>query len=338
MKILFDHPHPFLLAHGGFRTQIEQTRLALHRLGHEVEWLRWWDESQRGDLLHFFGVAPSDYLAQARSKRLPTAMTPLFTATCNRPDWKLRLQGAMVRAILAAPIGSGIKRQLEWRSFQACDCNVVGLEAERRVLEMVYQISAARIAVVPLGLSEAFLTAGPGPRSEPHLVCVGTITERKNCVPLAELAHRAEVPILFVGKPYTEADPYWHRFQALIDDRWVKYHPHVGSEREMITLLQQARGAAIMSQYENWCLAAHEAAACGLPLILPDLKWSRERFGPAAHYFSNNREKDVEILRSFYAACSNLPAPAVKLYSWDDVGSQLANVYERTLAVHERTT
>ena len=89
-----------------------------------------------------------------------------------------------------------------------------------------------------------------------------------------------------------------------------------------------------MSDYENWCLTAHEAAACGLPLLLPDLKWSRERFGNQAHYFEtigfNNR--NAEILRNFWEDAPALPTPEIKLHSWDEVARQLRGVYERVLA------
>jgi glycosyltransferase involved in cell wall biosynthesis len=327
MKVLFDHSQPFFLAHGGFQTQIEETKRALERRGIEVEWVRWWDDTQRGDILHYFGVARPGILAQARVKNLPTVMTALFTETCNRSDARLRLQGAIVQTILAVPAGEGIKQQLDWRAFQLCDRNVVGLEAEQRVLEMVYRVPRKQIDIIPLGLSDAFLSAGCGARLQSHLICVGTITERKNCVPLAKLVRQAEVPMLFVGKPYAEADPYWLEFRALIDDRWVRHQPHVESESAMIALLQQARGAVIMSRYENWCLAAHEAAACGLPLLLPDQKWSRERFGPAAHYFTGDAARDVEMLRNFHAACPDLPAPKIPLFSWDQVARCLGEVY-----------
>ena len=33
MKVLFDHPNPFMLAHGGFQIQIEQTKKAPERIG-----------------------------------------------------------------------------------------------------------------------------------------------------------------------------------------------------------------------------------------------------------------------------------------------------------------
>jgi len=329
MKILFDHPQPFFLAHGGFQTQITQTKLALERMGIEVEWLRWWDDTQRGDVLHYFGSTRPTLFQQARAKGLRTVMTSLLSETCNRSDARLKRQGMLVKTILALPIGEGIKQQLNWRTFNVCDCNVVGLEAERKVLELVYEVPSSRVAVVPLGLSEGFLAAGPGDRAEPYLVCAGTICEQKNSIPLAEMARRAQVPVLFVGKPYTEDDAYWPAFRTLIDDRWVRYQPHVESEAAMIALLQHARGALVMSKFENWSLVAHEAAACGVPLLLPPLKWARERFGNEARYFSGDPATDVEILRKFHEDGPSLPAPRVQLYGWNDTAAALSAVYAR---------
>jgi glycosyltransferase involved in cell wall biosynthesis len=332
MKILFNHDLPFLLARGGIQTQIEQTKAALERLGIEVEWLRWWDDGQRGDVIHFFGATPTIHLRFARAKGIPLVMTVLFTETCNRSAARLRRQGFAVRILLALPFGEGVKEQLSWRSFLLADSNVVGLEVERRVLDLVYHVPRERTAIVPLGLSASFLQAGAGLRSEPHLICVGTITERKNCVPLAQLARRAEVPVLFVGSPYAESDPYWKEFSGLIDGRCVRHHPHVADEAQLIALLQAARGAVVMSRYENWCLAAHEAAACGLPLLVPDLPWSRECFGDEVRYFKGNLAADVQILRRFHADCPQLRAPANKLVSWEEVAVRLRDVYARVLA------
>jgi glycosyltransferase involved in cell wall biosynthesis len=339
MKVLYDHAHPFFLAHGGLQTEIEQTKAALEKLGVEVEFLRWWDERQRGDLIYFFGFASNDYLLHARDIKLPVVMTPLFTETCNRSDTRLRCQGLLVRMILALPFGEGVKQQLTWRTYHNCTHNIVRLEAERRVLQMVYRVPSGKISVIPSGLSGAYLQAGHGPRNEPHLICTGTITQRKNFVELAEMAHRAQVPILFTGKPYQPNDPYWIRFRKLIDGRWVKHHlvPYespAGGEMEMIKLLQAARGFVFMSDHENWCLSAHEAAACGLPLLVQDQKWSRERFGDQARYFTSIgvTAQNVEILKRFYADAPGLPAPAVKLYSWDDTALGLKRVYERVLS------
>src|SRR2546428_13872771 len=62
MKVLVDHASPFLLAHGGFQIQIEETKRALERLGVTVEYLRWWDDEQRGDIIHFFGRPAGAYV------------------------------------------------------------------------------------------------------------------------------------------------------------------------------------------------------------------------------------------------------------------------------------
>ena len=56
MKILLHNHVPFMLAHGGAQTQIEQTKAGLEKIGAEVEYLRWYDGSQRGDVLHFSGA------------------------------------------------------------------------------------------------------------------------------------------------------------------------------------------------------------------------------------------------------------------------------------------
>jgi glycosyltransferase involved in cell wall biosynthesis len=328
MKVLFDHSNPLLLAHGGFQTQIEETKKGLESVGVDVEYLRWWDTTQSGDIIHFFGVAPVDYIERARGKGLKIVQTALLTETCNRSDLRLRMQGAIVRSFLASPIGAGIKRQLSWKSFLLSDMNVVGLEAERQVLEWVYGVSPDRIFVLPLGLPEEFFSAGPASTRGDDLICVGTITERKNSIPLARLAQRAEVPILFAGKPYSETDPYWKEFSGLVDGRWVKYQTHVATNEEMIQLLRSSRGCVVMSRYENWCLAAHEAAACGLPLLLPPLKWAQERFANEASYFSGKIDEDVRILQDFYHQARTLRPPQVKLFSWNEVGARLGRLYQ----------
>ncbi len=335
MKILLDHPLPFALAHGGAQIQIEQTKIALEKNGVEVEFVRWWDAKQRGDLIHFFNVPRNEYLQHARAVGIPVVVTQLFTETCNRSDARLLRQGFLVKTALALPFGNGIKQQLAWNVFRNCAQNIVGLEAERRVLQTVYGVAPEKISIVPLGLSENYLRAGRGARNETHLICTGTITQRKNSVELAELARAADVPILFVGKPYSPDDPYWLRFKNLVDDRCVKHHPFVGGEPEMISLLQSARGFVLMSKHENWCLSAHEAVACGLPLLVQNQKWSQERFGNRARYFEKTgfSKRNAEILRKFWEDAPALPAPEIKLHSWDEVAKQLRAVYERVLAV-----
>jgi len=259
-------------------------------------------------------------------------MTNLFTVACNRSDSRLRAQGIITRLVLGLPFGASIKSRLTWDTFKNCGQNIVGLEAERRVLKIVFGVSSKNISVVPLGLQEVFLQAGAGERREPHLISVGTITARKNTILLARMAKSAEVPILFVGNPYDCHDPYWKEFEKMIDGHLVKYQSHQQDVPALIKLYQNSRGFVIMSQYENWCLVAHEATACGLPILLPDQKWSRERFSDQANYFDPKKDGDqVSKLRKFYDDCPALYAPQIHLHSWTEVGIQLKDVYTTVL-------
>jgi len=329
MKILFDHTSPFAFAHGGFQVQIEETKAALERCGMEVEYLRWWDDRQTGDLIHHFNVPPLPYLKAAHEKKIPVVVTHLFTATCNRSPFQLGLQGAITKTLLTLPGWGMIKHQLSWQSFQAADRMIVGLRAEQHVLETVFGLSADRITRVPLGLPQAFLDAGPPLRTGPHLITTGTITARKRSVELALMAREAQVPLLFVGKPYHPTDPYWKTFSALIDGQFVLHRDHVGDRAEMISLLQSSRGFVLFSQHENWCLSAHEAAACGLPLLVQDQPWSRECFGGQARYLDHTATgQNPARLRAFYEECPTLPKPDLRLCSWDEVAAQLAVCYQ----------
>ena len=68
MKILFNCPLPFALAHGGVAIQIQQTMAALSDVGLTVEPVRWWDENQTGDIIHYFGRMPADHIRFAHQK------------------------------------------------------------------------------------------------------------------------------------------------------------------------------------------------------------------------------------------------------------------------------
>jgi glycosyltransferase involved in cell wall biosynthesis len=205
---------------------------------------------------------------------------------------------------------------------------LVALEVEKQILVRSYGVQDRCVRKVPLGLKEAFLKAGPGPRTGDYLISHGTIAPVKNSVELARLAVEAQVPVLFVGKPFAEGDSYWQQFRRLVDNKYVRYQPHVASELEMVGLLQRARGFVLISRFENWSLAAHEAAACGLPLLLPELPWSRERFGPQASYFPRKSPAQAAgVLRKFYQQSPSAPPPKVRLYSWREVAEILRDAY-----------
>lgn len=336
MKVIFDITSmPFFLAHGGATTQIISTALALGKIGVDVEFARWWDSEQKADLIHIFSIPNRSYVDFAHQKGIPVVNTTLFTVACNRPNWRLSLQGSLISGILAAPnippLGT-LRNQFPWKNYAACDLNIVGLNAEVDVLIKCYHVPENQIHVIPLGLDERFINAGSGKRTEPHLITTGTITERKRSLELARLAQETQVPICFVGKPYDPKSQYWHEFQKLVDGTIVKHISHTESVEEMISLLQASRGFVIYSDYENWCLSAHEAAACGLPLLLPDQRWSRERFGDSASYLKiSDPGQNRKAIAAFHNAASSLAAPVIRHHSWREVAELHLKAYQNLI-------
>lgn len=334
MKVLFDHHFPFLLAHGGIQVQIEQTRAALARIGVQAEPVRWWDESQRGDVIHFFGAAPTSYQKLAAQKNIPVAQTLYFSDTANRPAARLRWQALATRCLMALPVGQSVISQLNWASFRGGQLSIVGLEAEARLLTQIYSVPPERIRRVPLGCDDAFLNVPPSPRTGNHLVCLGTITPQKRNVELAEMAVAAKTPVLFIGRPYSTTTGYWARFQSLVDGKLVRHEPHSDDRAKLAELIRGARGFVHFSTYENWSLAADEAAACGLPLLLPDLPWSRERFGTCARFLETHPgAENIRRLRAFFDDCPALPVPP-RPHSWNDVAAKLKAIYAELIHLH----
>ncbi len=338
MKVLIDCHHPFALAHGGMQVQIEQTLAALRALGINAEPLRWWDDQQRGDLLHQFGPASVETIQLAHRQGMKVVMTLLLSQTCNRSPSQLWLRKMLIGGLRRLPQQLGAGRNSVWASCHAADHILVGLEAERRVVVENYRVPAAKVSTLPLGLSETFLQALPATRDGGYLISVGTIAPVKRSLELARLARSAQVPVLFVGKPFEPGDTYWREFSALIDDRWVRYQPHVSSELELIKLYRAACGFVLMSQYENWSFVAQEAAACDLPLLLVDLPWSRERFGGQANYFPRQWDDEAyaATLKTFSEKAATFPVPRLKLHSWREVAQSLQKVYEAQLTLTAR--
>ncbi len=332
MKVLIDHGTPFQLAHGGYQIQMEETKRALEEIGVDVEWLRWWDSTQRADVIHAFAPVDHSILIHSAQKGIPTILTTLFTSECNMPSRTLKLKKIRRDIFDNIPGVGRLFQQLPHSAFHLCTQNVVGLHVEQHLLEKYYNVPTAKCSIIPYGLMDVFFEAAPSDRTGDYLITQGTITERKNSVELAQLAHEAKVPILFVGKAYSPTDPYWHRFQSLVDGRWVRYQEHVSDQASLIKLLQKARGFVLLSDIENWCLSAHEAAACGLPLLVPRMNWSIERFGNEARYFNHVKSgANAALLRSFYEDSISLPIPKVRQWTWREVAEKLRAVYEQAL-------
>jgi glycosyltransferase involved in cell wall biosynthesis len=333
MKILVDHPMPFLLAHGGLQIQIEQTIAGLHQLGVAIEPVRWWDESQTGDIVHYFGRPLQIYVAAVRQKQKKLVVSDLFTGLGTRSGLVRAVQRRVMQ-IARQVLPGDFTFRLGWESYGLADAVVTLTPWEAQLVVTMFDAPASRVHCVPNGVETEFLDSRPAVRGQ-WLVCTATITERKRVLELAEAAVRAQTPLWVLGKPYSETDAYAVRFTQL-----AKAHPTVlryeGALQNRAALAQvyrEARGFVLLSSMESLSLSALEAAACGCPLLLSDQPWARTVFGAQIAYspIRASTARTAENLRQFYDAAPRLKPPDRPL-SWKDIAGQLKAIYESVLS------
>jgi glycosyltransferase involved in cell wall biosynthesis len=337
MKILFMHSLPFSVAHGGVQVQIEQTKRALEETGVEVEFMRWWDDRQTGDLIHFFGRPTPLFIEQSQRKGIKVVLADLLTAQGSRSPLAHRLHRLALR-VLEKTLPGSFGSALSSRSYQTADACLALTPWEAHLMRTIFGAPAGRVHVVPNGVEEVFMNAAPAERGG-HLVCIATITERKRVAELARAAIEARTPVWIIGKPYAESDAYYQEFLALVKSQpeLVRYEGGISDRTRLAEIYRRARGFVLLSTMESLSLSALEAAACECPLLLSDLPWARTVFGESASYcpVTDSTQTTARHLRQFHDAASTLPVPP-KPKTWRQVAGQLKGIYEGLLAGDRR--
>lgn len=331
MKVLFNHHLPFMLTHGGTQIQIEQTKSALEKIGVEVEFLRWWDDKQTGDLLQHFGRLPAHTLRLAKAKGMKVTLSELLTEAGSRSPLRLRFE-KLIRGAAQHVFPANIRATLSWESYLLADACLVLTSWEAHLIKELFGAPANKVHVVPNGVEDIFFQSTTAPRGE-WLVTTASITERKRVVELAEAAVIANVPVWIIGKPHSDSSPYVQKFLELVrnNPKTLRYEGAISDRRRLAQIYREARGFVLLSAIESLSLSALEAAACSCPLLLSDLPWARYSFATHASYCPvTNARRTADILAEFYKRAPQLPAPPRPL-SWLEVAEQLKRIYESLL-------
>jgi glycosyltransferase involved in cell wall biosynthesis len=331
MKILIDHPHPFLLSHGGFQVQIEQTYAALRAVGVSAEYLRWWDDRQSADIIHYFGRPSIHYVRQAQSKGIRIVLAELLTGLGSRSPRVLPLQKAAIRLARAALPGI-ITGRFAWDVYEAVDGCIAGTPWEAHLMNYMFGAPKSKVHVVVNGVEEVFHQSPAMPRGQ-WLVCTATITPRKRVLELSQAALAAGTPLWIIGKPYAESDPYAQRFLALArqNPKIIRYDGPVSDRAQLARIYREARGFVLLSTMESLSLSSGEAAACQCPMLLSDLPWARTTYGEHVSYCPiTSISRTAACLRQFYDAAPQMGIPP-KPPSWVEIGERFKAIYERVL-------
>jgi glycosyltransferase involved in cell wall biosynthesis len=331
MKVIFDHPHPFLLSHGGFQIQIEQTYGALRETGVTVEYLRWWDDHQPADILHYFGRPSIPYVKQAQAKGIRVVMSQLLTGLGSRSTRVLPFQKAAI-GLARATLPDMVTHGFAWEVYEKVEAAIALTPWEAHLMTYMFGAPKERVHIVGNGVEEAFLQGPSAPRG-PWLVCTATVTGRKRILELAEAAVSAGTPLWIIGKPYSDSDAYAQRFLALAKQhpKIIRYEGPISDRVQLARIYREARGFVLLSTMESLSLSALEAAACECPLLLSDLPWARTTFKDDASYCPiASTSETAGHLRRFYNSAPQLKI-APKPPTWLDIARQLTVVYENVL-------
>lgn len=333
MKVLINCNLPFALAHGGQQIQIERTMAGLRDIGVEVEPLRWWDDRQAGDVIHYFGRMPSGQIDLAHQKGIRIVMAELLTGPGSRSPGQLRVQ-KMITGIVKGLAPGSFAASFNWDSYKRADAFIANTTWEAHLMSYLFGADPAKVHVVANGIEDVFLNSTPVSRS-PWLVCTATITERKRVLELAEAAVQARTPVWVIGRAYGDTDPYSQRFLTVVRKHpdLVRYEGPVNDRAKLAEIYRQARGFVLLSTMETLSLSSFEAVACECPLLLSDLPWARCTFKDAARYcpVTKSTGTTARVLREFYDAAPGLPLPP-KPVSWAEIGRQMKAVYEAALS------
>jgi glycosyltransferase involved in cell wall biosynthesis len=330
VKVLFDHPNPFLLAHGGFQIQIEQTRSALQNIGVNVEFLRWWDCNQSGQVIHFFGRPPASYVEFAHAKGIKIVIGELLGGLAARPPHHRLLQRILIQTTRRI-LPPAFTAKLAWDTYSMADAVIALTRFEADLMIEMFGAPRDKVFVVPNGVESVFIDSPKTERGK-WLVCTATITERKRILELAQAAIKAQTPLWVIGRAYADGDPYFATFRVLqaAHPAILRFEGAIEDRSHLARIYREAHGFVLLSSMESLSLSALEASACACPLLLSDLPWAKSAFGKQATYcpLTDQTEITARHLREFYDS-PNVPPPPPR--AWDEVAAQLKGIYDRLL-------
>lgn len=337
MKVLIAHGSPFFLAHGGFGIQIERTLEALREIGIDVDYMRWWDNDSKPDIIHYFGRPSSKLIEMCHIKRIRFVMLDLLSGQGSRSLFRLRIEGLRNRFLQSA-IPKLYHNALPALAYQHTDALMTNTAWEAKLMQLLYSADPSKMYVIPNGVESIFFNEEQPEKQKrattsKYLVCTATIHPRKRVLEMAEAAIIAKVPVWIIGKPYSEYDEYYRRFLEIhkLHPDLIRYEGAVEDRRRLAEIYKEAPGFILLSAMETRSLSSEEAAAAKCPLLLSDLPWARDVFGGQAAYCPiSNIEMTANHLKNFYNTISTQPTPP-KPKTWRDVALMMKSVYELVL-------
>lgn len=310
---------PASLGGGGLELQLERTRAALERRGHEVFHVGQVTGARPFDVLHAFSSGADVHFAVCehwrRNAQAPLVLSTVVVVAPGRATLR-----QLVASRLPIPaFGPRLRVELLRRATVA----VALTEHEAALIRrFAGRRRAPRIEVVPNGVDPAPPGSAPPGLPARYAVLLGTVSARKRqAETVAALGGTPLAPVVaggFDGTPNERAA--FERAIAHAGGRWLG---ELGDEGAVRALLRGAEALVHLSAAEGQSLAVLEALAEGTAVIASPLAANSEL--AARHPGWIRLVDSPEDLRDALAVAPAGPPPGIA--SWDHVAGRLEAIY-----------
>jgi glycosyltransferase involved in cell wall biosynthesis len=327
VKILFETKYPFAWAHGGNQIHVEMLMSEMIKMGIECEPLKWWDDNQQGDVLCLL-YNPTGKHLYAKKKGIKIVTYVFLDAFTSKGKIELFLRKLMY--VSCKRLAPGISNELGWNVAEISDAFIYPCESEIPLGKYIFGINTKKSHAIIHGVDNKYLDKNLPEKIHQgnYLVTIGTIHPRKNSLYMASIAKEIKIPIVFIGRPYSN-DDYYRDFLKLVDNKYVIYNENVNDEEKFKALLN-ARGYIMLSNKESGCIAVLEALALKTPVFLPDFPWARGPYNGYVNFGSmKNHNVLIKQISEFYTSPQKMPE--YQVMSWKEVAKKYVDVFQSVL-------
>ncbi len=322
MKIYFNTYPVAFQCPGGGEIQLIKSKEALERRGHEVLLFDQWQHNlSDADVVHQFSVQGGIYnfCTYVQNQNIPLAISPILWLSeyiDHYPMGEIRFM-LSVADVICPNSYTEVDRFTKHFDIPLKKYHVTynGVDdiffdtVDENLFRLEYQIEGS------------------------FVLCVGNIEVRKNQKALLEAASKVGIHVVLVGN--VRDNDYFNQLKERFEDGFS----YLGYMEHDSLLLRSAYSAciafALPSLLETPGLAALEAAAVGVPLVITKEGCTEEYFGSSAFYVN---PKDVTDISEKLSLAINrtegddMLKERARQFTWDRVAEELENAYIKAIA------
>ena len=332
MKVLLSDSTPAYLTPGGKQVHAERLYTYLNKIGVETEYDRWWDPYQKCDILHLLGISNLCQIRLAKRTGVKVVLTQVVDDATNS-SYLYKTTLGIKNKIIKNVFPKFLTKDIPWLILNELDAIVYINKFDEQTARKIYSIKKPLVYNIPHAFDKEeidILKNSNSLKNKTYLISVGSIIPRKNACLLAEIALNAKIPIVFIGASMKDNDLYFRKFLNFVDNNYVKYLGFV-SQVDKYELLCNASGFVLLSDAESGCIAVHEAASFGLPLLLSNKPWSHAYPNPRnIHYTNTSKISDIKKdLVDFYNISKRHEVQSFNVLTWNEVALAYKKVYDQ---------